>query len=67
MNNLNLSSLIIMNWNANSVVQKQPELVQYLIQHDVHILLLQETFIKPNLNFEMVGYRIYHNDQTKAE
>lgn len=39
--------LDLMSSNANSIIRKQTELTH----HDIHILLLQETFLKSNNKF----------------
>lgn len=57
--------LKIMHWNAQSItnISKQIELQLFLHSNTIDILLLNETFLKPDLNFKIPGYRIYRHDR----
>lgn len=51
-------------WNANSIRNKKTELTLFLQQHAIDILLTNETFLKPNINFKIQNYNIYRDDRT---
>ena len=39
------------------------ELQNHLLENQIHILALNETFLKPKFNFHFPGYDIYKNDR----
>lgn len=53
----------ILSWNANSIQNKLIELQDLLEEKNIDILLLQETFLKPNKKFGIPNYKIYRTDR----
>jgi hypothetical protein len=51
----NFSKINVMLWNANSIVPKKHEFFDFLIENDIQIALLSETYLKP-------GIGLYHSD-----
>lgn len=51
-------------WNANSVVSKAHDFFNLLIEKDIQIALLSETFLKPSMTFTHADFRIYRIDRT---
>lgn len=56
--------LKVMFWNANSVISKIHDLFNLLIENDIQIALLSETFLKHNMTFSHADYKIYRLDRT---
>jgi len=59
--------LKIMQWNANGINARKNELNQYLATIDgdkPHIICVEETFLKPDKNFNLTGYDIFRKDRT---
>jgi hypothetical protein len=46
---MSIESLNILNWNARSIKDNEDELFNFLRVHDVHIAVITETFLKPNV------------------
>ena len=42
---------------------KRKELQNYLLENQIDILALNETFLKPKIKFHLPGYDIYKNDR----
>lgn len=57
--------LNIMHWNAQSITNlaKKIELQHFLNSKNIDVLLLNETFLKPEHNFKILGYNIYRSDR----
>ena len=49
-------------WNYQGLRPKQKELQNYLLENQIVILALNETFLKPKIKFHLPGYDIYKND-----
>lgn len=64
MDNSNRDGVFIVSWNTNSVYPKRHELLQFVADNDVDILLLQETFLRPHTIFNIPNYSVYRNDRT---
>lgn len=56
-------SLKIITWNANSIRDKKLELIHFIQQHKPDVLLFQETFLKPQINFSIPNYTTYRSDR----
>ena len=57
-------------WNSQGLRPKRKELQNYLLENQIDILALNETFLKKKLKFHLPGYDIYKNDRlvgTKGE
>ena len=53
----------IVSWNCQGVRPKRKELQNYLLEHQIDILALNETFLKPKFKFHLPGYDIYKIDR----
>ena len=53
-------------WNCQGLRQKQKELQSYLLENQIDILALNETFLKPKFKFNLPAYYIYRNDRLVA-
>ena len=56
-------------WNCQGLRPKRKELQNYLLENQIDILVLSETFLKPKFKFHLPRYDIYKNDRlvgTKA-
>ena len=50
-------------WNCQGLRPKWKELQNYLLENQIDILALNETFLKPKFKFHLSGYDIYKNDR----
>ena len=50
-------------WNCQGLRPKQTELQNYLLENQIDIPALNETFLKPKFKFQLLGYDIYKNDR----
>lgn len=55
--------LTVMEWNAQSVRPKVPELQEVLDRLEVDIIMLNETHLRPSDTLFLAGYTIYRNDR----
>ena len=56
-------------WNCQGLRQKRKELQNYLLENQIDILALNETFLKSKFKFHLPGHGIHKNDRlvgTKA-
>ena len=53
----------IVSWNCQGLRLKRKELQNYLLENQIDILALNETFLKPKFKFHLPGYDIYKNDR----
>jgi exonuclease III len=61
---MSIESLNILNWNARSIKDNEDELFNFLRVHDVHIAVITETFLKPNVKVKRnPNYFVYRNDR----
>ena len=51
-------------WNCQGLRPKWKELQNYLLENQIDILVLNETFLKPKFKFYLPGYDIYKNDRS---
>lgn len=56
----------ILTWNARGIRNKKLELFTFLIDNDVHICLVSETWLKPELSIRHSEFRVYRNDRDDA-
>ena len=55
--------MYIMQWNARSIKNKKEELTKYLVDHNIQIAAITETWLaEPDL-FHISGYNIIRNDR----
>ena len=57
-------------WNCQGLRPKRKELQNYLLENQINILALTETFLKPKIKFYLPGYHVHKNDRlvgTKGE
>ena len=57
-------ALNIVAWNCQSVSNKKPELIKYINDHKIDILLLSETWLSDNRIFEIQGFLCYRLDRS---
>ena len=50
-------------WNCQGLRPKRKELQNYLLENQIDILALNETFLKPKFKFHLPGYDIYKHDR----
>ena len=50
-------------WNCQGLRPKRKGLQNYLLENQIDILALNETFLKPKFKFHLPGYDIYKNDR----
>ena len=50
-------------WNCQGLRPKRKELQNYLLENQIYILALNETFLKPKFKFHLPGYDNYKNDR----
>ena len=50
-------------WNCQGLRPKRKELQNYLLENQIDILALNETFLKPQYKFHLPGYGMYKNDR----
>ena len=50
-------------WNCQGLRPKRKELQNYILENQIDILALNETFLKPKFKFHLPGYDIYKNDR----
>ena len=50
-------------WNCQGLRPKRKELQNYLLENQIDILALNETFLKPKIKFQLPGYNIHKNDR----
>ena len=53
-------------WNCQGLRPKWKVLHNYLLEHQIDILALNETFLKPKYKFHLPAYDIYKNDRLVA-
>lgn len=59
-------SLILSYWNANGIVRDHYILNEFLEEHSIDILLVNETHLTPNKKLSIKNYNIYRNDGPRA-
>ena len=62
-NTLKPYSLSVVFWNANGLAPKRDELHEFVSRHNLDVILVQETFLKPDINPKIPNYRLYRNDR----
>ena len=62
-NNFDVTSLSIGHWNANGVRRNLSEIRQFMLEHNVDILLLNETKLKSTVKFNILGYDSVRKDR----
>lgn len=59
--------LHILTWNAGGGIKsKTPELLLYMRQHDIHLALLQETWLAPQVSWKVANHKVYREDRVVA-
>lgn len=56
----------IMFWNARSICKKQIETHNYLIDHDIQIALISETWCKKTVNIKFPNFHCYRLDREEG-
>lgn len=57
------TSLTIATWNARNIKSQKDEVIQFLQEHSIDILLVQETFLKPSDRFKLPNFRVHRLDR----
>ena len=50
-------------WNCQGLGPKRKELQNYLLENQIYIPELNETFLKPKFKFHLPGYDMYKNER----
>ena len=50
-------------WNCQGLRPERKELHNYLLENQIGILALNETFLKPKFRFHLPGYDVSKNDR----
>ncbi|KAL4143173.1 hypothetical protein QTP88_005533 [Uroleucon formosanum] len=58
-----VEQLKILYWNCQGLGNKKFELLQFIQQHKIHIILLNETHLKPTTLLKLPNYHTYRNDR----
>jgi exonuclease III len=62
--NRTISTINMLQWNAQSLRPKRTELEALLNQEKIHILLISETWLDPDSAFKIKGYNIFRRDRS---
>lgn len=60
-----LDGIKLIVWNCQSILNKLAEFKAYVILHSPEIVLISETYLKPEKSFSVPNYLIYRNDRTQ--
>lgn len=55
--------LNIVTWNARGIKNKSIELFQFLLAYNIHVCLVSETWLNPNVSLSHKEFHIYRNDR----
>ncbi|KAL4135342.1 hypothetical protein QTP88_006957 [Uroleucon formosanum] len=58
-----VEQLKILYWNCQGLGNKKFELIQFIQRHKIHIILLNETYLKPITLLKLPNYHTYRNDR----
>lgn len=56
--------VILGTWNAHGVAQYTSELKYFVDKHDMSVLMLTETYLKPGDCFNLRGIQVFRKDRT---
>jgi len=59
--------LNVMHFNVQSATSKKVDIEQVAHHEQLDIIMLNETFLKPNKQFKLKGYAIHRHDRSRAE
>lgn len=62
-NRRQVTSLTIGHWNANGIRGNYREFTQFLRDHNIDIMLINETRLTPKCNFNVAGYNVIRKDR----
>lgn len=65
-NNISTGEIRVATWNADGNVNRKNELEVFLEKHDICILLVNETFLKPQITFKLKGFHSVRKDRQAA-
>lgn len=57
-------SFKLMNWNSCSLSSRKIEFYKFLKLNNINLATITETRLKPNMNFQLNGYKTYRLDRT---
>lgn len=55
----------ILFWNCRGVTWRRPELLHFIQEHNIDILLLNETHLSHNTSFKLPNYHSYYTNKKK--
>lgn len=61
---MNTTNLKLCYWNSDGINNKKEELIQFLQEHQIDVLLLGETWLTTGSRFTIPNYNTYRNDRT---
>lgn len=64
MDNENLSSLRILQWNINGIRSKLQDIILLCEREKIDVVLLQETKVTPRCHVRIPGFNLFRNDRT---
>lgn len=61
--------LIVLQWNARSLISNGQEFKKFIsdMGNKPHIICIQETWLKPQLDFVIQGYTAFRNDRKQGQ
>lgn len=59
-------SMTMCAWNAQNIVNKKGELIDFVLENDVDILFIGETHLNASQTFNIPNYRAYRCDRTRS-
>lgn len=65
-NQINNKNLRIILWNANGLKQKEPELLNFLLENQIDVALITETHYTNNSKPFFPGYNVYSTNHPNA-
>lgn len=57
------TTLGISYWNASGVTNKKEELITYLHDENIDVMMLGETWLRENVVFKIANYKTYRTDR----
>lgn len=66
-NSTNIANIKIMCWNAQSIMSKLYEFIDFIHNHSTDIIVLTETWLNSSKNLSIPNYEIYRMDRQDGE
>lgn len=58
----NITNINIINWNANGLRYKLAELIYFAQIHDIHVISITETRLRPDIKINIPNYAVFRAD-----